>query len=137
MQESESSTLSRERRERTRWFMEARFGMFIHFGLYSIAARGAIVQSAERISKSGYHIYFEEFNPIRYNPRAWAKAAREAGQRYAVITTKNHEGFCLFDSKLTEFKSTNTPARRKRSISFSRVAYRPMSRLMAAGSYGA
>lgn len=100
------------REERTRWFLHDRFGMFIHWGLYAIPARGEWVKSNERITTEAYQPYFEEFNPTRYNPREWAKAAKEAGMKYAVLTTKHHDGFCLFDSKLTAYKATNTPAGR-------------------------
>lgn len=101
-----------EREERVQWFMEDRFGLFIHWGLYSIPARGEWIRNNERLSVEDYQPYFEEFNPIYYNPREWAKAAKEAGQKYAVLTAKHHDGFCLFDSKLTDYKATNTPAGR-------------------------
>ena len=101
-----------ERWERTEWFRQARFGMFIHWGLYAIPARGEWVRSRERISIEDYQPFFDEFNPTSYNPREWAKAAKEAGMKYAVMTAKHHDGFCLFDSKLTDYKSTNTPAKR-------------------------
>lgn len=101
-----------EREERTKWFLDARFGMFIHWGLYSIPARGEWVRSQERISNEGYEPYFHEFNPVKYDPRLWAHMAKAAGQKYAVLTTKHHDGFCLFDSALTDYKSTNTPAGR-------------------------
>lgn len=101
-----------ERQERTKWFSEARFGMFIHWGLYAIPARGEWVRSFEKISIEDYQPFFEEFNPIKYDPREWAKAAKAAGMQYVVMTTKHHDGFCLFDSKLTEYKATNTPAGR-------------------------
>ncbi len=102
----------KSREERTRWFREARFGMFIHWGLYAIPARGEWVRSHERISVEDYQQFFDEFNPIHYNPRQWARAAKAAGMKYAVLTTKHHDGFCLFDSQFTEYKSTNTPAGR-------------------------
>lgn len=100
------------RNERTRWFRQARFGMFIHWGLYAIPARGEWVRSHERISNEDYRPFFEEFNPSNYDPRAWARLARQAGMQYAVLTAKHHDGFCLFDSQLTDYKSTNTPCRR-------------------------
>ena len=101
-----------ERFIHTKWFLEDRFGMFIHWGLYAIPARGEWVRSHERISNEEYQKYFKQFNPVSYNPREWARAAKGAGMKYAVMTAKHHDGFCLFDSKLTEYKSTNTPAGR-------------------------
>lgn len=100
------------REERVKWFMEDRFGLFIHWGLYSIPARQEWLRSIERLSIEEYQPFFEEFNPTHYNPREWAKAAKAAGQKYAVLTAKHHDGFCLFDSQLTEYKATNTPAGR-------------------------
>ncbi|MCP3738607.1 alpha-L-fucosidase [Rossellomorea sp. BNER] len=100
------------REERVKWFTDDRFGLFIHWGLYSIPAKGEWIRSNERLSIQEYQPYFEEFNPIYYNPREWAKAAKEAGQKYVVLTAKHHDGFCLFDSQLTDYKATNTPANR-------------------------
>ena len=102
-------TFGREAYEkRMAWYTSARFGMFIHWGLYAIPARGEWVRSDERIKKEDYMPYFYEFDPVDYNPKQWAKAAKEAGMKYAVLTAKHHEGFCLFDSQYTDFKSTNT-----------------------------
>jgi alpha-L-fucosidase len=101
-----------ERKERTQWFNEARFGMFIHWGLYSIPARGEWVRSLERMPHEEYLRYFDEFTAQEYNPREWAALAKKAGMKYAVLTAKHHDGFCLWDTKLTNFKSTNTPAKR-------------------------
>lgn len=98
--------------KRTEWFREARFGMFIHWGLYAIPARGEWVRSIERIPKEDYQKYFDEFNPTNYNPKEWARLAKKAGMKYVVMTAKHHDGFCLFDSKYTEYKSTNTKAGR-------------------------
>jgi alpha-L-fucosidase len=100
------------RRERTRWFLSDRFGMFIHWGLYAIPARGEWIKSIEEISDEAYQEYFAEFNPTNCHPEVWAKMAKNAGMKYAVLTAKHHDGFCLFDSQLTDFKSTNTPAKR-------------------------
>ncbi|GAB6926523.1 hypothetical protein JCM10914A_05060 [Paenibacillus sp. JCM 10914] len=101
-----------ERTERVKWFQKDRFGMFIHWGLYSIPARGEWLRSSEKMSIEDYQTYFDEFDPVDYNPREWAKAAKKAGMKYAVLTAKHHDGFCLYDSKLTEYKSTNTKAGR-------------------------
>lgn len=101
-----------EIRERTDWFRKERFGMFIHWGLYAIPARGEWIRSVEKIPRDEYMKYFNEFNPADYDPKAWARAAKQAGMQYVVMTAKHHDGFCLFDSSLTDFKSTNTPAGR-------------------------
>lgn len=101
-----------ERKKRTKWFMEDRFGMFIHWGIYSIPARGEWVMTNERMSIEDYSRYFDEFDPIYYEPRKWARICREAGMKYAVMTAKHHDGFCLFDSKYTDYKSTNTKAKK-------------------------
>ena len=93
---------------RMQWFREARFGMFIHWGLYAIPARGEWVRSNERMPEEKYLPYFDEFDPVDYDPKAWARAAKAAGMRYAVLTAKHHDGFCLFDSRYTDFKSTKT-----------------------------
>ncbi len=93
----------------TAWFTHDRFGMFIHFGLYALPARHEWVKSAEEISEEKYDTYFRHFNPDLCDPREWARQAKAAGMKYAVMTTKHHEGFCLFDSKYTDYKSTNTP----------------------------
>lgn len=106
-------TFDREKYEkRMEWFTHARFGMFIHWGLYAIPARGEWVRSTEEIPKEDYMKYFEEFDPQDCDPRVWAKAAREAGMQYVVMTAKHHDGFCLFDSQYTDFKSTNTKCKR-------------------------
>lgn len=102
-------TFNREKYEkRMEWFTHARFGMFIHWGLYAIPARGEWIRSTEEIPKEEYMKYFEEFDPQDCDPRVWAKAAKEAGMQYVVMTAKHHDGFCLFDSQYTDFKSTNT-----------------------------
>ncbi|MDD2970610.1 MAG: alpha-L-fucosidase [Lachnospiraceae bacterium] len=105
-------TYMQERAKRTKWFMEDRFGMFIHWGLYAIPGRGEWVHSDEKITQKEYQKYFDEWNPERFEPKEWARLAKEAGMKYAVLTTKHHEGFCLFDSKYTDYKSTNTACRR-------------------------
>ncbi len=99
-------------KKRIAWFQQDRFGMFIHWGLYAIPARGEWVRSTERISVEDYQIYFDQFDPTGYDPKAWARLAKAAGMRYAVLTAKHHDGFCLFDTALTDYKATNTKAGR-------------------------
>lgn len=98
--------------KRTQWYVHDRFGMFIHWGLYAIPARGEWVRSQEEIPVEEYEPFFHEFNPVDYDPKKWARAAKEAGMKYAIMTAKHHDGFCLFDSALTGYKATNTPAGR-------------------------
>lgn len=97
---------------RLQWYCDSRFGLFLHWGLYAIPARGEWVKSQEQISDADYQPYFNSFNPTRFDPKEWARIAKQAGMRYAVLTAKHHDGFCLFDSQLTDYKSTNTPCGR-------------------------
>ncbi len=92
----------------TAWFVKDRFGMFIHWGLYTQAARHEWVKNWERIPDETYQKYFETFHPDLYDPKDWARLAKAAGMKYFVITTKHHEGFCLWDSAYTDYKATNT-----------------------------
>ena len=98
-----------QKEARLAWWTDARFGMFIHWGLYALPARHEWVKKNERITDADYQKYFEQFNPDLYDPKEWARRAKQAGMKYAVITSKHHEGFCLFDSKFTDYKATNTP----------------------------
>ena len=98
-----------EKEERLSEWTEARFGMFIHWGLYAQLARHEWVKTRERISDEDYQKYFEIFNPDLFDPAEWAKKAKNAGMKYAVITSKHHEGFNMFDSEFTDYKVTNTP----------------------------
>jgi alpha-L-fucosidase len=86
--------------------------MFIHWGLYAVPARGEWVRSVEEIPHKEYLPYFNEFSAREFDPREWAKIAKRAGMKYAVFTAKHHDGFCLWDTALTDFKSTNTPCGR-------------------------
>jgi alpha-L-fucosidase len=100
--------------DRTAWYREAKFGMFIHWGPYSVASVEASWPIMEpeaqwNITETEYVSLFKRFNPTQYDPKAWVELAKEAGQRYMVFTTKHHDGFCMFDSALTDYKITNTP----------------------------
>lgn len=93
-------------------FREQRFGLFVHWGLYAAAARHEWVKNREHLTDEQYQRYFDHFDPDLYDPRIWAEQAAAAGMRYAVLTTKHHEGFAMWDSDLTDYKAPNTPAGR-------------------------
>ena len=103
-----SSYVTRKTPGDTGWFVHDRFGMFIHFGLYAMPARNEWIMNWEKMTQEHYQRYFDHFNPDLFDARQWAKAAKDAGMKYAVLTAKHHEGFCLFDSQYTDFKITNT-----------------------------
>ncbi|HVP92056.1 MAG TPA: alpha-L-fucosidase [Terriglobales bacterium] len=94
------------------WWAEARFGLFIHWGLYALPARHEWVKSREKLTDEAYRRYFDRFDPDLYDPAEWARAARAGGMKYAVVTAKHHDGFCLWDSRFTDYKATRTPAGR-------------------------
>ena len=96
----------------TAWFRHDRFGMFIHWGLYAMPARHEWIKTREFITEEKYDLYFKHFNPDLYDPNEWARQAKAAGMKYVVLTTKHHEGFCMWDSMHTDYKCTNTPAGR-------------------------
>jgi alpha-L-fucosidase len=109
-----------EKQQRMQWFDEARFGMFIHWGVYSAAAGvwdgkeipgiGEWIQSKAKIPAAEYRAALQEkFNPVKYDPESWVLAAKQAGMKYLVITSKHHDGFCLWDSKLTDWDVASTP----------------------------
>ncbi|MCS7104046.1 MAG: alpha-L-fucosidase [Thermofilaceae archaeon] len=95
---------------RLKWFSEARFGMFIHWGIYALLGRGEWVMYLERIPKDEYAQLAHKFRAEQFDPVEWAAMARDAGMRYMVLTSRHHDGFSLFDTKFSEFKSTKTPA---------------------------
>lgn len=101
------------RAERCEWWKNYRFGMFIHWGIYSVPAGtykgkrtkglGEWIMQDKKIPVDVYRAYAKEFNPVKYDPDAWVKLAKEAGMKYIVITAKHHDGFALFDSKVTDW----------------------------------
>ncbi len=99
----ESAEVKADRERRMRWWHEAKFGMFIHWGLYSVLGRHEWVQEMEGIPATEYAQLAKEFRPRPNAAREWAQLAKRAGQRYMIMTTKHHEGFCLFDTKTTDF----------------------------------
>ena len=98
-----------EKAKRLAWWTEARFGMFIHWGIYAQAARHEWVKKFERISDEDYSKYFDIFDPDLFDPADWARKAKAAGMKYAVITTKHHDGFCMFASDYTDYDVMHTP----------------------------
>lgn len=99
--------------ERMQWWKDAKFGMFIHWGLYAVPAGtyngkqipgiGEWIMNRGKIPVSDYKAYAAQFNPVNYDPEAWVKMAKDAGMKYIVITSKHHDGFALFDSKVTDW----------------------------------
>lgn len=99
----ESPAQAADRARRMQWWHDARFGMFIHWGVYSVIGRHEWVMENEAIPVAEYEQYARRFKPKPDAARAWAKLARRAGQKYMVMTTKHHEGFCLFDTQTTPY----------------------------------
>lgn len=109
-----------QRDRRMAWWREARFGMFIHWGLYAIPAgewkgrtdHAEWIRTTAQIPLEEYNQFVPQFNPTNFNAARWAQLAKRAGMKYLVITSKHHDGFCLWDSKLTEFDVASTPFKR-------------------------
>jgi len=94
---------SQENLEARRWFSDAKFGLFIHWGVYSILGDGEWVMNNQNISIEEYEKLPSFFNPIDYNPSEWVKMAKNAGMKYITITSRHHDGFSMFDSKITDY----------------------------------
>ena len=98
--------------EGLKWYQDAKFGMFIHWGLYSILARGEWVMHNEKIPVAEYEPLVQQFDPVKFNADEWVSIAADAGQRYIVITSRHHDGFSMYDTALSEYKVTRTPFHR-------------------------
>ena len=94
------------------WFRKARFGLFMHYGLYSLLGRHEWVQFREKIEVAEYAKLKDRFTAEKFDANFITDLALESGMKYINITTRHHDSFCLFDSKYTDFKSTNSPAKR-------------------------
>ncbi len=109
-----------QRDARMQWWRESRFGLFIHWGLYAVPAGewqgknsyGEWIREEAHIPLKPYLKLQEQFNPVKFNAEEWVKLAKRAGMKYIVITSKHHDGFCLWDTKLTDFGVSNTPFKR-------------------------
>jgi alpha-L-fucosidase len=99
----ESAQAQADRARRMQWWHQARFGMFIHWGLYSVIGQHEWAMENEGIPVAQYELLAKHFTPRPNAARDWARLARRAGQKYMVMTTKHHEGFCMWDSKLTNY----------------------------------
>ena len=105
-------TSSKEGNSKIQWWTDAKFGMFIHWGVYSSPGRGEWLMYQEHIPIQEYRKLAYEFKPKKYNPKEWVAKAKEAGMKYVVLTTRHHDGFCLFDSKVSDFTAPKTGAKR-------------------------
>jgi alpha-L-fucosidase len=109
-----------QRDARMNWWREARFGMFIHWGLYAIPAgewgnrknHGEWIMETAQIPVDTYEKFVPQFNPVKFDASKWARMAKGAGMKYVVITSKHHDGFALFDSKVSEYDVMATPFKR-------------------------
>lgn len=86
-----------------RWFEDAKFGLFVHWGVYSLLGKGEWVMNNDKIPVAEYRKLPPQFNPTKFDAEEWAKLARSAGVRYVTVTAKHHDGFAMFDSKLTDY----------------------------------
>jgi alpha-L-fucosidase len=107
-----------QRDERMQWWRDARFGMFIHWGVYSVPAGtykgkqisgiGEWIMQNAKIPVAEYEKFAKQFNPVKFNAEQWLQIAKNAGMKYIVITSKHHEGFCLWDSKVSKYDIMDT-----------------------------
>lgn len=93
-------------------WQDERFGMFIHWGIYSMVAKNEWCMMREKMTMESYQFLIDHFDPDLFEPREWARLAKSAGMKYVIFTTKHHDGFCMWDSQYTEYKITNTPFKR-------------------------
>lgn len=120
-----------------RWFREARFGLFLHYGLYSLHAHGEWALFHEKIPLNEYDRLADRFTAERFDADAITDLALEAGMRYVNVTTRHHDSFCLFDSRVTDFNSTHTPAKRDLVAELARACERKGLGLFLYYSYAA
>ena len=121
-----------QRDARMKWFREARFGLFIHWGVYSVPAGqwkdktgyGEWFLEETKMPVSQYEQFARRFNPVKFDAKQWVAVAKNAGMKYLVITSKHHDGFGMFRSGLTDWCIKSTPSSGTRSRSFPRPARR-------------
>ncbi len=109
-----------QKEQRMKWWKDSRFGLFIHWGLYSVPAgewngqtnHAEWIRTTAQIPLTTYEKFVQQFNPVKFNATEWVQLAKQAGMKYIVITSKHHDGFCMFDSKQTDFDIMSTPFHR-------------------------
>lgn len=109
-----------DRDARMKWFREAKFGLFIHWGLYSVPAGewkekksyGEWISERAHIPMSEYEKYRDQFNPVKFDAAEWVALAKQAGMKYVVVTSKHHEGFAMFHTKQNDWSIESTPFKR-------------------------
>jgi alpha-L-fucosidase len=126
---------------RLAWYMEAKFGLFIHWGAYSVAGveaswpimapdlAAAMYNIKTKIKEADYVQLAGKFDPVDFNAEEWVRMAKEAGVRYIVITAKHHDGFCMFDAPGTDYKITNTPFGRDVCLELAQACHKAGMRL--------
>ncbi|MFO7870397.1 MAG: alpha-L-fucosidase [Kiritimatiellia bacterium] len=105
-------SIEQTRDKRMKWWREARFGMFIHYGTYALLGRNEWVRALENIPEAEYDTLADRFSPRPGCPREWAELAAASGMKYMVMTTKHHEGFCLWDTEQTDYNSVKRGPKR-------------------------
>lgn len=113
--------MTKDPEERLAWYQDAKFGLFLHWGAYSVGGieaswpimapeiSAAMFGTQARVSEAEYVKFPSQFNPVDFDPDEWVRLAKEAGMRYIIFTSKHHDGFCMFDAPGTDYKITNTP----------------------------
>ncbi|MBN2852465.1 MAG: alpha-L-fucosidase [Clostridia bacterium] len=119
-----TQSATKDSSSRLQWYLDARFGMFIHWGAYTVAGAEAswpimaprlseaMFDTPSLVTEKEYVKLPERFNPVNFNAEDWVRTAKEAGMKYIIITSKHHDGFCMFDAPGTSYKITNTPFKR-------------------------
>jgi alpha-L-fucosidase len=110
---------------RMAWWQNARFGMFIHWGIYAVPAHAEWYMTYGHVPLNKYEEYAKQFDPTKFNADHWVKIAKEAGMKYLVITAKHHDGFCMFNTKATSYNVVKaTPWHKDPLLALSRACHR-------------
>ena len=99
--------------ESVRWFQDAKFGLFVHWGVYSVLGEGEWVMNNKKISVEDYEKLPPQFNPVKFDPARWVSIVKDAGMKYITITSKHHDGFAMYDSKVSDYDIVDTTPYKK------------------------